>query len=368
MWNIGNFSDVNYTINETDSGNYIIIKALDAVKFYPLLSIDHSSNEDYNYSFGYGDDNFIGSNTRLNLQWNKQPTGVSYSFNFGIPRQLLYKNMTLGFGMVVGNQVKRNINKVIAYNAQQEIDSVSYVPTMLSPIKKFEVYASIGNPWHLDDSYRFSPNLSIGYAYHETNLSLLTPEELAFGVELLPYKHSLLSIGVSESVGIINRKRHRADGYLIGASYGITIGLNSESPTYHSFGLSAQYHKIYNSIVQFSTWIRTGYTTANIPYQYSRGSSDVLGIRSGEIYGNSYYSAYAGVHLTWLNKNWLAIENSYFANWGAGTDNYFNLFIKRPNMALGTSFRFTMPIFSALSMKLTFMYAGPGSEWFKFNF
>jgi len=368
VWNIGNFSDVYYAINKTDTGNYLIITALDAVKFYPLISIDHSSKEDYNYSLGFVDDNFLGSNTGVSIKWNKQPIGVSYSFRFNIPRQLLYKNMTLGFGFTVGNEVKRNLDRVITYNLNHQIESVAYVPQMLSPVDKFECNVYIGNPWHLDDSYRFSPNLSFSYAHHKTNANLLSLEETAYEVEIPPFDYSLFSIGVSESIGLINRKRHRLDGYNLGASYGVTLGLNASSPNYQSFGLSAQYHKIFNPIVQFSTRMNIGYTTADIPYQYIGGGSDVIGLRQGEIYGKSHYSVYTGMHFTWLNKNWLVLENAYFINWGTGADTFDKLFSVAPKYSVGTSFKFVAPLVPFIFLKISFMYAGPGSEWYKINF
>jgi len=368
VWNIGNFSDVYYSIDKTDTGNYLTITALDAVKFYPLISIDHSSKEDYNYSLGFVDDNFLGSNTGVNLKWNKQPIGVSYSFRFSIPRQLLYKNMTLAFGVTVGNEIKRYLDREITYDDKHRVESVAYVPQMLSPVDKFECYVHIGNPWHLDDSYRFSPDLSLSYAHHKTNLNLLSPEEAAFDVELSPFDHSLFSIGVSESMGLINRKRHRLDGYSVGVSYGLTLGLNPQSPNYQSFGLSAQYHKIFNPIIQFSSRINTGYTTADIPYRYIGGGSDVIGLRQGEIYGKLHYSVYTGMHFTWLNKNWLVLENAYFVNWGAGADTFGKLFSHAPKYSVGTSFKFVAPLVPFVFLKISFMYAGPGSEWYKINF
>lgn len=368
VWNIGNFSDVYYAINKTDSGNYITITALDAVKFYPLISIDHSSSEDYNYSLGFVDDNFLGSNTSVNLKWNKQPIGVSYSFRFTIPRQLLYKNMTLGLGVTVGTEVKRNIDRVIIYNDNNQLESVEYVPQMLSPVDKLAFHAYIGNPWHLDDSYRFSPNLSFGYAHLKTNNSLLSPQESAYDVEIAAYDHSMFSIGMSESIGLVNRKRHRLNGYNIGVYYNMTIGLNSQSPNFQSFGVDAQYHKIFNSIIQFSTKMNMGYTTADIPYQYIGGGSDVIGLRQGEIYGKSHYSVYSAMHFTWVNKNWLVLENAYFVNWGIGADTYGELFSKTPKFSVGTSFKFVAPLVPFVFVKITFMYAGPGSEWYKINF
>ena len=118
---------------------------------------------------------------------------------------------------------------------------------------------------------------------------------------------------------------------------------------------------------QLSTELRTGYTTATDQYRFIKGSSDVLGIRTGEIYGKTFYSAYAGGHFTWFNTKWLSLENAYFLNWGNGADTYRALFSNKQKFSVGSSFEFRIPMVSWINFKLTFMYAGPGGEWFKFN-
>jgi outer membrane protein assembly factor BamA len=368
LWNIGNFANVDYSIKPEGTGNTLEITALDAVKFYPLITIDRSSENDYHYQLGYGDENFLGSNTKLRIAWDKKPTGSAWDVSLKFPRQLMYENMTIETGFVIGNDIMENIDRII-YQQNKNIDSVVYLPTMLDPYKKKEFYMIIGNPWQLDYKYRFSPDLTIRYMHHESNLSLLNSEEIGMGTGTIvaPFNYNMLSLTLNESMGIVNHKRHRLDGYTIGGSVGVNLGLNSESPTYESFGLTAEYYKILNDIFQITTWLRTTYSTAATPYKTILSSADVLGIRNGEIYGKSTYAAYVGMHCTWLNKNWLSVENAYFVNFGAGTDNYFDLFSTKPKVAVGTSFRFEVPVAPLLSFKLSFMYAGPGSDWFKFN-
>ncbi len=367
LWNIGNFAKVRYSISNLDGVNVLTITALDAVRFYPQISLDHSSKDDYSYQLGYSDANFLGSNSSLLIAWTTQPIGSSWNFRLNLPRQYLYKNMTLGFGVNTGHSVLRYLERVIINNENNALELVEYVPLMFAPYRNFEVYTSIGNPWNLDYGYRFSPNLSIGYKKHDADYSLLSEEDLEYGVELEPFNNQFLSVTISESVGMINRKRHRKDGYLVSLDYSINLGLTPESPTYQSIGFSAEYHNSLTKLLQLSTWVRSGFTNADDPYKFIKGSGDVLGLRMGEIFGGAYYSAYLGAHFTWLNETWLAVDNAYFFNWGTGNDRYFRLFSEKPFMAIGTSFAFHVPVAPFISAKITFMYAGPGTEWFKFQ-
>ncbi|MDX2430789.1 MAG: hypothetical protein QNK35_07640, partial [Bacteroides sp.] len=95
VWNIGNFANVDYVINEGPDGNVMVIEALDGLQIYPVMAIDYSSENDYNYRLGIGDENFLGSNSEIKVVWIKKPTGASWDFRFKLPRQLMYKNMTM---------------------------------------------------------------------------------------------------------------------------------------------------------------------------------------------------------------------------------------------------------------------------------
>jgi len=364
VWNIENFADVSYEIKETPDGNVIEITALDAVKFYPLFTIDHSSENDYNYRLGAGDDNFLGSNSKLKIAWEKNPVGVKWDFSLGLPRQLLYKNMTTRFGFTKGNETKRFLERVIT-----EVDgekSANFIPLLLAPYDKTEIYAEIGNPWHLDYEYRFSPDLKIRYMKHVINYNLLSPEDLALGVEVPQARYEFLNLEISESVGTVNTKRHRKDGYTAGVSYNPGIGL-AGTKSYHSFNFAGEFHRSFSDLFQLSTWLKTGYTTADDQYRFIKGSSDVLGLRTGEIYGKTFYSAYLGSHFTWLNTKWISLENAYFVNLGNGAETYADLFSTKQKVALGTFLEIRFPIAPIAVFRFSFMYAGPGSEWFKFN-
>jgi outer membrane protein assembly factor BamA len=364
VWNIGNFADVKYTIDQGPEGNTMNIIALDAVKFYPLFTIDHSSENDYNYRLGAGDDNFLGSNTKLKIAWEKNPQGVKWDFSIGLPRQLLYKNMTTRLGFAKGNETKVFLDRVV-----NEVDGdkvATYNTLMLAPYNKTEFYAEIGNPWHLDYRYRFSPNLSLRYNIHEINDSLLSQDDLDLGVNVPYDQYNFLNITVSESIGTVDKKRHRKNGYMAMVSYGLNLGFRGTS-NFHTFNAEGEYHRSFNKLFQASFWARTGYTTADNQYRFIKGSSDVLGLRTGEIFGKSYYSAYAGAHFTWLNTKWIALENAYFVNFGNGSDDLTTAYFGTPKAAVGSFLEITFPIAPIAVFRFSFMYAGPGSEWFKFN-
>ena len=364
VWNMGNFANVDYVIEEGPDGNVIKIEALDALQIYPVMSIDHSSEEDYNYRLGIGDENFLGSNSELKIVWDKKPTGATWDFRFKLPRQLMYKNMTVEFGSKVG------LDKRIFYERQiTEVNGkkeAEYVTLMIAPYHKLDIYSIIGNPWHLDYRYRFSPDLALRFMIDEYDHSLLSEEELDLGVHVEDGTYKFLDIQVSESIGTVDMQRHRKNGYTAAVSYDFHLGLEGTT-SFHTFNLSGEYHKTLSPMVQLSSELRTGYTTTKDQYRFIKGSSDVLGIRTGEIYGQIFYSAYAGTHFTWFNSKWLSLENAYFLNWGNGADTYRSLLSNKQKFSVGSSFEFRIPMVSWINFKLTFMYAGPGGEWFKFN-
>ncbi|MEX2371071.1 MAG: hypothetical protein WD578_08700 [Bacteroidales bacterium] len=364
VWNIGNFANVDYEIVASPEGNILKIEALDAVKFYPLFTIDHSSENDYNYRLGAGDDNFLGSNAKLKIAWEKNPNGVKWDFSLGLPRQLLYKNMTARFGFTKGMETRVFLERNITVT--DDGTTAEYAALMLAPFNKMEIYAELGNPWHLDYQYRFSPNLSLRYLKHEINHDILNQEDLDLGVHVPEQNYNFLDMKVSESIGTVNKKRHRKDGYTSVLTYNLALGLNG-TKSYHAVNLEGEYHKTFTKIIQLTTWARTGYTTATDHYRFIKGSGDVLGLRTGEIFGQSYYSTYAGSHFTWLNTKWISLENAWFINMGAGTEQYPDLFSKRPEIAVGSFLEIQFPIAPIAVFRFTFMYAGPGSEWFKFN-
>lgn len=354
VWNTGNFATVRYTIDTLEDGRHLMtLVARDVFTIYPLLSIN-GNRQDYKIGLGMVDENFLGRNIRLNLRAGFASTGNDWDFRIQIPRQLLYKNMTLEFGNRFGYRIySRIVDREVQY---------------VTPFDLLEVYGSIGNPWHKDYQYTFSPNLGWKYFRHKINSSLLDPDELQIP-HPEDYNYNGLLINLSESVGTINRKRHRLDGYSAGVSTGFGIGLDRNSPYFQTLGLSAQYHRSFNRIFQLSGSFRTSYTTSNVPsLQFYKGATDIKGYRTGEIHGKSIYSVYLGLHMTYFSMNWLALEHAIYVNWGNGSDKYFDLYRTRQLASVGTSFRLMIPMVPFIYAQFSFTYSGPGSNWFDFKF
>ena len=103
IWNIGNFAFVDYTLDSISPENYLMnIQAKDAFTLLPNLSFSGTRN-DYNLGVGIADNNFLGRNITLNLNGNIGTNGKNYNVGVEIPRQLLYKNMTLSFQALNGS-------------------------------------------------------------------------------------------------------------------------------------------------------------------------------------------------------------------------------------------------------------------------
>lgn len=354
VWNTGNFATVRYKIDTLEDGRHLLVlTARDVFMIYPILSIQ-GNRQDYRIGLGMVDENFLGRNIRLSISAGFNTTGNDGNFRIRIPRQLLYKNMTLDFGSLFGNRIYSRIEE------REKIYITSY--------DLFEVYGNIGNPWDQDYRYNFSPSLGWKYFRQNSNRSLLDSTEIA-----LPHPEDFsyqgLLISLSESIGTVNKKRHRKDGYRASVSTGFGIGLDSESPYFQTVGLGLEYHKTLNSILQFSSKFSSAYTTSDKPYlQYYRGASDIKGYRTGEIYGKSYYSVYLGLHMTYFSFDWLALEHSVYVNWGNGADKYFDLFRTSQLASVGTAVRFMIPMVPFIYAQFSFTYSGPGSNWFDFQF
>ena len=354
VWNTGNFATVRYRIDTLEDGRHMMeLTARDVFPFYPILSIS-GNRQDYRIGLGVVDENFLGRNIRMSASAALRSTGNDWNFRIQLPRQLLYRNMTLDFGTRIG------------YRKYSRIEGRE--PVYMTAFDLIEVFGSIGNPWHRDYKYRLSPDLGWKYFRHTTDRSHLDSTELT-----LPhpedYTYQGLSISLSESIGTVNRKRHRKDGYRASIGTGFGIGLDSRSPYFQTFGLSLEYHRTLNSIFQFSSRFSTSYTTSDIPsLQFYRGASDIRGYRTGEIYGKACYSVYLGMHMTYFSFDWLALEHAVYVNWGNGADRYFDLYTSRQMASVGTSFRFMIPMVPFIYAQFSFTYSGPGSNWFDFQF
>ncbi|NOR76591.1 MAG: hypothetical protein GQ525_15725 [Draconibacterium sp.] len=350
IWNIGNFAQVDYYIDTISDGSYLLkINAKDAFTLLPILSFN-GNREDYNLALGVHDNNFLGRNISLSLAGNVGTSRKDYNVSISIPRQLLYKNMTLSFQALNGS------GNNYRYEGAEKISVVAYRKTQFS--------GGIGNPFHTDYKYTFSPNLSWNFFQHKTDTSLID-SEVPFANN---YEIKYLALSLGESFGLINRKRHQRDGYTVSGGYGIGIGLDKNSPVYHSFGMGASYYKTANKIVQFSASFSTGYTTSTTPSLiHYLGSGHVKGLISGEESGQGYYNGKIEFSFTYFDRNWFALEHSVYTNFGKANDHYFDMYKQAPRVSIGTGFKIWTPMIPWLGASIHFSYLKGSSNWFYLN-
>ena len=347
IWNIGNFAKVGYEIDSTAQGTLLTITAKDAFTIVPILSFN-GNRDDWSLSLGMSDHNFLGRNIRFSIEGSFGTNDKSFRTDIRIPRQMLYRNMSVGGGLVYGKGMNYR------FEDRERVSVVTY--------RKKMIYGSIGNPLNEDFRYRFSPDFSWSLFQHEADSALNDSGVTPVG----NYKVNYLGISVSESAGYIRRRRHQKDGFLASVALGAGIGLDQDSPFYYTVSGNLQYHRLFNDIVQFSAKFSTGYTSSTVPsLLYYKGSNDVKGILTGEISGQAFYTMYLGAHFTYINRDWFAMEHSVYVNWGNGTDTYGALFQTAPLFGVGTGFRFNMPMIPWLGFGVYFTWSGKDSNWFR---
>ena len=350
IWNIGNFAQVDYSIDTISDGSYLLnVHAKDAFTLLPNLSFN-GNKDDYNLSFGIKDNNFLGRNITLDLTGNLGTYGKDYNVSISIPRQLLYKNMSLSF------QASNGSGSNFRYEEDDKVSIIAY--------RKKQFSGGIGNPFHTDYGYTFSPNLSWNLFQHKTD-STLVDTDVPFADN---YEINYLALSLGESIGLINRKRHQHDGYSISAGYGIGIGLDKNSPMYHSFGFGTSYYKTFNRIVEFSAKFSTGYTTTTLPSLiHYLGSGNIKGLISGKESGQGYYSGKIESGFTYFDRNWFALEHSVYTTFGKANDHYFDIYKQAPRISFGTGIKIWTPMIPWLSASVHFSYLKGSNNWLHLN-
>ena len=350
IWNIGNFAQVDYSVDTLPGGSHLLnINAKDAFTLVPYITYN-GNKDDYNLSMGFQDKNLFGRNIKLNLEGNIGTYRSNYNASINIPRQLLYKNMTLSF------QVLNGSGSNYRYEGKDKASAVAY--------RKKQISGGIGNPFHTDYYYTFSPNLSWSLFQHTTDSTLIS-NDVPFTDD---YKINYLSLSVGESIGLINRKRNQKDGYSVSAGYGIGIGLDKNSPMYHSLGFSTSYYKTFNKVVEFSTGFSTGYTTATLSSLiYYLGSGHIKGLTSGEESGQGYYNGRLQGSFTYFDRNWFALEHSIYTTFGKANDRYFDMYKHVPRISFGTGFKIWTPMIPWLSASIHFSYLKGSNNWLHLN-
>jgi len=350
IWNIGNFTKVSYQIDTLENNHILLlVTAQDAVTIMPDLSVKGNRKE-YSVTAGVNDNNFLGRNIDLGIAGSFGTNAQSANVRLGIPRQLLYKNMTLRSGFSYGSAQR------IKYEDKQALEGIAYMQ------KNF--YFSAGNPWHTDYSYTFSPDLSIGYFSHKTDSTLLSmdiPSEEN-------YTAQFLTLSLNESVGLINRIRHQEDGYQISAGAGYGLSLSDGIPGYFSAGAGARYARLFNRHLQFNASASVGYTSSELPSVINYlGPDNVKGIITGERWGRTIWSASTGIEVTYINRDWFAIEQSFYVNAGNAESAIPDLFRKSPLMSAGTSLRFMVPFIPWLAITFHYAWRGGSDHWYSMD-
>ena len=347
VWNIGSFAEVSYSLDSiSPNGHLLNITAKDAFNLVPYVTVS-GNKDDKKLSMGFSDDNFLGRNIDLNISGTLSTYNNNYKVGIGIPRQLLYKNMHLSFAVSsgTGNNFQYENNKQTAV--------VAY--------RKKQLSGSIGNPWHTDRSYTFSPNLSWNLFQHETDTSLIETS-VPFADD---YKVSYLSLSLSESLGLINRIRHQRNGYSVSGGYGIGIGLNKNSRLYHNFGFGASYYKTFNKVIELSGSFSSGYTTSTLPsLKHYLNSADVKGIINGQESGQAHYTAKLKGSFTYLYFNWFALEHSGYTHIGMADNKFFRMYQLKPRISFGTEFKFWTPMIPWLKASVHFTFLKGNNNWF----
>ncbi|KJF43980.1 BamA/TamA family outer membrane protein [Draconibacterium sediminis] len=347
IWNTGNFASVSYSVDSVSLTNHVLILTTkDAFNLVPYVTIS-GNKDDKKVSMGFSDENFLGRNINLGLNGSIGTYKSSYKLSVGIPRQLLHKNMTLSFlasGSTGNNFRYKNNKKVsaIAYHAKQ-------------------FSGNVGNPWHTDYKYTFSPNFGWNLFQHKTDTSLIDTD-----IPLVAdYTVNYLALSVSESIGLINRIRHQHNGYSISASYTAGIGLDKNSPAYHEFDFGASYYNTLNRVVELAASFSTGYTTSTLPsLLHYLNSNDVKGIVNGQESGKGSYNIKLNGGFTYLYYSWFALEHSIYTHFGMANDRYFYMYRRKPRVSLGTKIRIWTPVIPWLAASIHFTYVKGNNNWF----
>lgn len=348
IWNLGNFSSVEYQIHQYEKQtNTLEITAKDALTIIPNLSFNGNKN-DFRFSAGINDKNFLGRNIKLNFNVTTGTTDKHFHISTTIPRQLLYKNMALHGSLTYGsgmNYQYKNGAKSLAVGYQKRAASFA-----------------ISNPWHKDFDYHFSPDISLGFTQHKTDTSLISKDIPTVNDYTVGFFH----IGFNESAGYIKHRRHQKDGYQLAIGSGYSIGLTPASKSYFNLTTGAAYHKLLNSIIQFSCSFSTAFTSTHIPsLLFYR--NDVKGYYTGEISGQAFYTSSIGSELTWLNRQWLSLVQSIYLNSGNGSNSYLDLFKKKPYYSAYTRLRLSTPAIPWLAFSVDFVWSKRKENWFLLN-
>ena len=307
----------------------------DALTIVPIIGLN-VQKPDFRIATGIADANFLGRNIRLEIRGqfsSDEPSRGEVSLV--IPRQLLWKNMSLGITV-----------------HREQLDSVICD----------QAFINVVNPFHQDYRYTFSPDLETGYTrLNRRNIFALNSPDSPIS----DFDNRFWFVRITESVGTVTHRRHQLEGYTIAGMIGAGIGLNAGTKNYFEASLRAEYHKLLTKNLQLSLRWEGHLDTGEYPYLWIRyGPTQLRGIEYGDLSGRLMQLAYAGLHYTWVNRDYLAVEQSAFVQYGSAMKSFSDPTTAKNRFAVGTGFRFTMPMYPAGSVLVSFSYNPYGNKWF----
>jgi hypothetical protein len=348
IWNIGNFAKVNYLLDTLENNRILLsITAQDALTIMPDFSFEGNWKE-YSLSVGVNDENFLGKNIELNLAGTFGTLNREATLRLGIPRQLLYKNMTLRAGYT--------------YGAAQNLKYVNWKPVSGVSYYKENIFLTVGNPFHTDYHYTFSPDVTVEYLSHKTDSTLFRKKDVVYPDT---YHVKYFAFILNESVGLMNMIRHQRKGKIAVFSAAYHFGIGRSSPDYFEINLFGRYSVLLNRFTELDGTVSTGMTNAKLSSQLLYlGADQIKGIRDGELWGRFYISGGIKAGITYINLNWFTLEHSFFVYWGIADEKYPGLFRNKPLIISGTGLKALIPMVPWLEVSFIYAYRGKKNTWY----
>jgi outer membrane protein assembly factor BamA len=336
IWNLQNFVTVDYRWDSLPGGKSgLILTTRDALTIYPVFG-GRMQSGDFTVKAGISDRNFLGRNIRVEARGQFSTMETLFGeFRLTVPRQLLWKNLALTGGLRVEDL------------AFQRIWSE-------------EVFIHATNPFHEDYRLTLSPDLEIGLIQHYRG-SLPT----FFNDSLPSFKRKYAYIRLTETFGTITRRRHQEEGFSLFTLIGTGIGLEPDSKSYFRASLRAEYDRIMTSRLQLTAQWEGHYTSnENESFWQRYGPGNIRGIGYGDLSGPLMHLASAGLYYTWLNWDYLAVEQSLFVQYASAWNPKATPASLKQHYAIGTGFQFTIPMYPAASLYVSFSYSPNPGNWF----
>ena len=368
IWNLGNFAEVSHRWDSLPGRGYILyISARDAITISPILS-GWTNRGSGALKLGLEDRNLLGRNIRFEgrLQLGEPMVG---SLRLTIPRQLLYRNMTVSVALL---------------EERMRLPEWSPVPgtgstNMQLNLRTRKALLRLGNPFHEDFIYRFSPDFQLSYIQTSCWQHVLTSQEsFTFASADSLLKANWLEIRFLEQVGTLTRKLHQTEGFqfLVEMAAGRVLAPPSDqawelvtgkplAAAYLSLDGSAEWHEILAPRWQSSLRFDLHLSNSRCPAQWNiYDGSRVTGILPGQLASPVNGHGYAGIHYTWFSHPWLTLEQNLFALYAFALPGFDANSGTRHHYALGTGLEFSVPMYPKAGLRISVFYSGSGMPWY----